>query len=207
MQGLSLLNLSAAVRYSSFSLAVLLTACGGSGDTDSGVTANAKSEVAKVQDTSSGEEQNTSVFKTGMAINASQEATLVGKAGEGTLPSTLLASTTACPSSAWTQGKYYSAGSIVYYPKNGKYYRASYSNPGYDPTISTWYWTIYTCSSTSTSTSTPTSVTSSVVSPVSSVSTNIVSELQFNQMFPNRNAFYSYAGFAAAVNSLIKFVK
>ena len=29
---------------------------------------------------------------------------------------------------------------------NGKYYQATHDNPGYDPTISTWFWSPYTCS-------------------------------------------------------------
>ena len=37
------------------------------------------------------------------------------------------------------QGQYYAAGSVVSY--GGTLYRAKYANPGYNPTISTYYWT------------------------------------------------------------------
>ena len=45
---------------------------------------------------------------------------------------------------AWVAGKYYAAGSIVTY-KTGKAYIAKYANPGYDPTISTYFWSPYGC--------------------------------------------------------------
>ena len=40
----------------------------------------------------------------------------------------------------------YTTGTIVRYT-NGRYYIAEHDNPGYDPTISTWYWDPYTCGS------------------------------------------------------------
>ncbi len=40
------------------------------------------------------------------------------------------------------QGRYYAAGSIVAY--NSALYQAKYANPGYNPTISTYYWARYT---------------------------------------------------------------
>ena len=49
-----------------------------------------------------------------------------------------------CGSSTWTQGKPYAAGSIVRY-SNGKQYIAKFANPGYDPTISTYFWSQYVC--------------------------------------------------------------
>ncbi len=36
------------------------------------------------------------------------------------------------------QGQYYAAGNTVSY--SGALYRAKYANPGYNPTISTYYW-------------------------------------------------------------------
>jgi hypothetical protein len=48
-----------------------------------------------------------------------------------------------CTSSAWVQGQYYVAGSVVSY--NGSLYRAKYANPGYNPTISTYYWAPAAC--------------------------------------------------------------
>jgi len=55
----------------------------------------------------------------------------------------------------WVQGKYYAAGSIVTY-SNGKLYVAKFANPGYNPTISTYYWATYTCIDASTPPPAPT---------------------------------------------------
>ncbi len=44
--------------------------------------------------------------------------------------------------SAWVQGQSYAAASIVSY--SGTLYQAKYANPGYNPTISTYYWARYT---------------------------------------------------------------
>jgi hypothetical protein len=43
----------------------------------------------------------------------------------------------------WVQGQSYATGSVVSY--NGKLYRAKYANPGYNPTISTYYWAPAAC--------------------------------------------------------------
>jgi hypothetical protein len=48
-----------------------------------------------------------------------------------------------CSSSTWVQGQYYAAGSIVVY--GGSTYVAKYANPGYNPTISTYYWAPKAC--------------------------------------------------------------
>jgi chitinase len=58
----------------------------------------------------------------------------------------------------WVQGRSYSAGNIVTYT-TGKPYVAKYANPGYDPTISTYYWSAYPCSTTTTSSTTTSSPT------------------------------------------------
>jgi chitodextrinase len=50
----------------------------------------------------------------------------------------------ACTSPAWVQGKQYAVGSIVTYP-GGKQYIAKVANPGYDPTVSTYFWSQYFC--------------------------------------------------------------
>ena len=50
----------------------------------------------------------------------------------------------ACTSSNWVMGKQYAAGSVVKY-SNGYLYIAKYANPGYNPTISTYYWSRYAC--------------------------------------------------------------
>jgi predicted chitinase/chitodextrinase len=92
---------------------------------------------------------------------------------------------TTCSYPNWVAGQSYTVGAIVKYT-NGLYYQATHDNPGYDPTISTWYWSPYTCSGGST---TP---------PPSGGF--VVTEAQFNQMFPSRNGFYTYAGLTDAMN-------
>ncbi|MEV6212450.1 glycoside hydrolase family 19 protein [Kitasatospora sp. NPDC051914] len=94
-----------------------------------------------------------------------------------------------CDHPAWVAGRTYTTGSIVRYT-DGKLYRATHDNPGYDPVISTWYWEPYACSGGG-STPTPTQTSNPGGFPVS--------EAQFNQMFPNRNSFYTYAGLKAAL--------
>ncbi|MGK5441127.1 glycoside hydrolase family 19 protein [Micromonospora sp. URMC 105] len=83
----------------------------------------------------------------------------------------------------WAAGTFYPAGSIVRYT-NGNHYRAKHENPGYDPVISTWYWEPYTCSGGGGTTPPPSGGTNGFP----------VSEAQYNQMFPLRIPFYSYAG-------------
>jgi chitinase len=48
-----------------------------------------------------------------------------------------------CNASSWVQGRRYAAGSVVSY--RGNVYIANASNPGYNPTISTYYWSRYAC--------------------------------------------------------------
>lgn len=84
----------------------------------------------------------------------------------------------------WVAGKSYRTGDIVRYT-DGKAYIAEHDNPGYDPIISTWYWDPYNCDGGGTT-------------PVGNFP---VSEAQFNQMFPNRNSFYSYSGLVNALGA------
>ncbi|MEU9602839.1 chitinase [Streptomyces sp. NPDC048057] len=84
----------------------------------------------------------------------------------------------------WQQGASYSAGNVVKY-RDGKYYIAEHDNPGYDPTVSTWYWDPYNCNGGGTP----------------NPGDFVVSEAQFNQMFPNRNSFYTYSGLKAALSA------
>jgi predicted chitinase len=87
----------------------------------------------------------------------------------------------------WVAGRQYYTGNIVRY--NGNFYIAEHDNPGYDPTISTWFWDLYTCTDTPTlPTNPPTGFGS------------IVSEAQFEQVFPHRNRFYTYAGLVEAAS-------
>jgi chitodextrinase/predicted chitinase len=43
-----------------------------------------------------------------------------------------------CNATAWQAGKQYKTGDVVTF--KGGYYVAEHENPGYDPTISTWFW-------------------------------------------------------------------
>ena len=57
------------------------------------------------------------------------------------------APTTGAPSSscdrpAWVAGRAYVTGDVVRYT-DGRLYVAEHDNPGYDPTISTWFWSPY----------------------------------------------------------------
>jgi len=116
-------------------------------------------------------------------ISAVMAALIVGTAAPALLPATS-ASAAACSSyPSWVAGKSYVTGNIVRYT-DGKAYIAEHDNPGYDPTISTWYWDPYACDGGST--------------PSDGF---VVSEAQFNQMFPNRNSFYTYSGLRAAMSA------
>jgi predicted chitinase len=92
-------------------------------------------------------------------------------------------STLACDYPNWAAGNWYAAGSIVKYT-DGLSYIAEHDNPGYDPTISTWYWDPYPCDGGN-----------------QQPSAFPVSESQFNQMFPNRNSFYTYSGLINALGA------
>lgn len=95
------------------------------------------------------------------------------------------ASAASCSSyHAWSADANYNTGDIVRYT-DGKAYIAEHANPGYDPLISTWYWDPYACDGGS---QTP-------------VGNFVVSEAQFNQMFPGRNSFYTYSGLTAALSA------
>jgi len=103
-------------------------------------------------------------------------------------------SAAACNYVEWTRGVNYTLGTIVRYPPNGQFYKlvnvGSNGSDGTDPTISTWYWQPTTCDD-------------GGPQPGGFV----VSEAQFNRMFPNRNSFYTYAGLIAALRSYPNFAK
>ncbi|HEU4946731.1 MAG TPA: glycoside hydrolase family 19 protein [Kribbella sp.] len=88
----------------------------------------------------------------------------------------------ACEHPDWVAGTWYPAGSVVKYT-DGRYYVAEQENQGYDPTISTWYWNPYPCDGRGVPSAFP------------------VTESQFNEIFPNRNPFYSYAGLVEALSA------
>jgi hypothetical protein len=88
----------------------------------------------------------------------------------------------------WVAGTTYAAGDIVQF--QGRYFVAEHENPGYDPLISTYFWEPYTCGSDDGGGGAAPGGNSSFA--------DIVSEQLFNQMFPNRNGFYTYQGLVDA---------
>lgn len=94
-----------------------------------------------------------------------------------------------CSSVVWATGQFYSLGTIVKYEANGRFYKVvnvgSNGSDGTDPTVSTWYWSPVNCDS--------------GTDPGTGTGNFIVSEDQFNQMFPGRNPFYTYNGLVGAL--------
>jgi predicted chitinase len=123
-----------------------------------------------------------------------------GGAGGGTTSST---STTSgggnCNFPTWMPGTHYNANDIVYYAMNGHDYQAKYENPGYDPTVSTWYWAPYSgpCNGGGSTTSSTTSSTGAGMGNGGDGFGGVLPESVFNQMFPSRNQFYSYQAMVA----------
>ncbi|MFF0446525.1 chitinase [Streptomyces sp. NPDC004609] len=110
-----------------------------------------------------------------------------GLAAASLIPSASPASADACTSAPnWQQGTWYTTGNVVRYT-DGKYYIAEHDNPGYDPTVSTWFWDPYTCGGGG--------------NPNPNPGDFVVSEAQFNQIFPSRSSFYTYAGLKEALAS------
>lgn len=101
-----------------------------------------------------------------------------------------------CPQ--WVAGTMYYAGNKVTY--NGSYFIAEYDNPGYDPLISTWFWEPIAASACGGSNSSSSSSTNNGTGFAA-----VVSEAQFNQIFPGRNGFYTYSGLVAAANTFPAF--
>ncbi|MDB5742324.1 MAG: hypothetical protein JWR68_639, partial [Polaromonas sp.] len=52
--------------------------------------------------------------------------------------------TAACSKSTWTMGRQYASGNVVSY-SDGNLYIAKFANPGYNPTISTYFWARHSC--------------------------------------------------------------
>jgi len=105
-----------------------------------------------------------------------------------------LVSVAACDYPSWVPRQWYNVGAIVRYT-NGGFYRAKNANPGYDPVISTWYWEPFACDG------------GPGPGPGPAPGGFVVSESQFNQMFPGRNTFYTYAGLTAALSAFPGFAK
>ena len=90
-----------------------------------------------------------------------------------------------CGATTWVSGKWYDAGAVVVY--SSKYYVATNANPGYSPTVSTWYWAPKSGCTTTTTTTTG-----------SSAFEKIVTRAMFDQIFPSRSSFYTYDGLVKA---------
>ena len=84
----------------------------------------------------------------------------------------------------WVYGVDYPAGTIIRYVPNGNYYRAKHQSDRTDPVISTWYWEPFACGGTNP----PNPPTNPPAGGFPLTSQN------FEDMFPNRNRFYTYAG-------------
>lgn len=88
----------------------------------------------------------------------------------------------ACNATAWRAGAWFRAGDVVTF--NGAAYVAEHDNPGYDPTISTWFWDPTSCNRAPPPT--PPSAGGTLAA--------ILSKTAFESMFTNRNPFYTYEG-------------
>jgi chitodextrinase len=97
-----------------------------------------------------------------------------------------------CNSSTWQRGINYPLGAVVLFPGNGNYYKevnvGANGSDGTDPTISTWYWQPTTCSG-------------GGGGGGGGGGNFVVSDAQFNQMFPSRNGLYTYAGLINAMGA------
>jgi predicted chitinase len=96
-----------------------------------------------------------------------------------------------CTYTDWVQGQWYVTGAIVRF--EGSFYIAEHDNPGYSPTVSTWYWDPYNCNGGG--------------GGGGGGGSFVVSEAQFNQMFPSRNSFYTYQGLVTAMSAYPAFAK
>jgi predicted chitinase/chitodextrinase len=105
-----------------------------------------------------------------------------------------------CDYPAWVARQWYGAGSIVKYT-DGRFYKAKHENPGYDPIISTWYWEPFTCGPNNPPPN------PNPNPPPPAPGGFVVTEAQFNQMFPNRNQFYTYNGLVTAVSAFPGFAR
>ncbi|MBN1171885.1 MAG: chitinase [Micromonosporaceae bacterium] len=115
-----------------------------------------------------------------------------GTCGGGTTAPTTQPGDASCTFTVWAAGTSYVTGNVVKYT-DGRFYIAEHDNPGYDPIISTWFWEPYACTGGTNPTTTPPAT--------SNPSGFVVTEAQFNQMFPSRNAFYTYQGLVNALSA------
>ncbi|GLS03185.1 hypothetical protein GCM10007860_03280 [Chitiniphilus shinanonensis] len=106
-----------------------------------------------------------------------------------------------CGYAAWNAGAAYTGGQRVSY--NGTAYEAKWWTQGENPAQSGQWgvWKAVTCSGTPGPTPTPTPGPTPTPSPGGFV----VSESDFNRMFPGRNSFYSYSGLVQALSAYPQF--
>lgn len=108
----------------------------------------------------------------------------------------------------WTQGTFYKAGDKVMY--QGQVYVAEHENPGYDPIISSWFWEPSSCDSVAGGSQPPppTGTENPPPPPAGNGSvSSLISEAQFNSMFPQKIPFYTYQGFIQAAETVPGFAK
>ncbi|HSC87615.1 MAG TPA: glycoside hydrolase family 19 protein [Polyangiaceae bacterium] len=125
--------------------------------------------------------------------------TLVGSGGTGGTTSV-----DTCNYPIWSASESYAVGAIVTYPSTtDQYVVVNATSPGIDPTISTWYWQPYECTSAGTggTTSSTGGAAGTGGSNNGSAFSQLLPESVFNQMFPaqNRDPLFTYAGLVAAV--------
>jgi len=109
-----------------------------------------------------------------------------------------MAAEDSCHSVAWAMGQFYSLGTVVKYEANGRFYKlvnvGANGSDGTDPTVSTWYWSPVVCDSGTDNPGTDTGNNNGT-------GNFVVSEDQFNQMFPGRGPFYTYKGLVGALTA------
>lgn len=116
-----------------------------------------------------------------------------------------------CSYPAWQAGTFYPSGSKVLY--QGQPFVAEHENPGYDPIISSWFWEPTSCDSVVQNpgpapTPAPAPAPTPNPGPVGDGSvSSLISEAQFNSMFPQKIPFYTYSGFIEAAEAVPGFAK
>jgi predicted chitinase len=116
-----------------------------------------------------------------------------------------------CAPRAWRAGVWYRTGTVVTF--EGNTYVALHGNPGYDPTISTWYWAPKACADNAPApapTPAPAPAPAAAPAPAPAPTTGtafeaLVSRSAFDAMFPARAAFYTYDGLAEATKTFPSF--
>ena len=97
----------------------------------------------------------------------------------------------------WVKGTTYAEGAIVRF--GAAYYIAEHENPGYDPVVSTYFWEPYICPTDTGGNGGGGGSATGGSGPLGeSAFDDIVTESMFNQMFPDRNPFYTYQGLVEA---------